>query len=271
MDIQTHYGNQDWDHLSPIQKLLHQHRKQLYEKVKEMRAFSYGERKYPRRQYNNERFHPGDNMAGFIKKYNDMVKHGGLVKTKVEWLVPYQEYEKDRAYRTREQMTEEERKYYLWPGEAGKEIPIESDWHRSSGKYPGSAIPENPLLAITVEPTFKTEFPVRHYRYTGEPFHVSLAKYWELGPDIYDPGNIMEDLIRTFHNKTVKLKFDPNHLGDRYFHIPKKPEEGPPEWRMAEATVFSLNPMTDPIATNPAARWAKAQGYMADRDWHFSL
>jgi hypothetical protein len=179
-----------------------------------------------------------------------MVKHGALVKTKVEWLVPYIEWEDEYEWKTREQLTEEQRQN-LWEDREGMWVKTESGWHRSKGEEPNT-VPENPLLAITVEPTFKTEFPVRHYRFPGEPYHVSLAKYWELGPNIYDPGNIMEDLIR-------------------YLHIPEEPEEGPPEWRMANATTMSLNPLTDPIATNPAARWAKAQGYMKKRDWHFSL
>jgi hypothetical protein len=266
----TFFNAEADSHLSPLRRQVIQHREELYEKVKKMRNYSYGERRYPKRRYIAEQKYPGDTDADFVKKYNWNVENGMWVHTKVEWLVPYEEVEYEYEWKKKKDMTEKELAN-LWPHEqhlTEHKVRKLTGWHKNWQDYAGASLPENPLLAITFTPAKDSHWPVAIYRMDDEPYHCSLAKYWELGPDIYDPGDIMEHLIFRFHNKTMKIKFDPTHKGDEYLDRDAKP---PVVKKEGLSTTFSLHPTKDAIATDPWAREAKSRGYMKDRPWHISL
>ena len=160
-------------------------------------------------------------------------------------------------------MNEEELRN-LWEGRPGNYVRKLTGWHKSKGDYAG-LVPENPLLAITVTPARDTVSPVAQSLTPGEPFHCSLAKYWELGPNMYDPGQLMEHLLLRFHNKEIRLILEPTHRGDRWFDKEER------VWKYKFASGMSLDHLRDPIATDIGAQWAKAQGSYRSRDWHISL
>ena len=118
---------------------------------------------------------------------------------------------------------------------------------------PWAPQPENPLLAITVEPERGYYFPTRHTKYPGEPYHVSIAFLYELQPivDLYVYGGTMHHLLDRFDNKTHHLLMDPN----------SSPEE----------TGLQLDPARDPIATDPVVQFLRRLGRYAGRPWHITL
>jgi len=277
----------------------------MYEKVKAKREKSFsGKERYPERLSWDDQKHPGDSIEDFVKKYNYNVEKGIWVHSKVEWLVPFEEIEYEYDWKEKDELDNVEKGIWVhskveWlvPFE---EIEYEYDWkekdelgwddykwveeqgesgmwkkrsyHKNLTESPG-LVPENPLLAITVAPASTSQsfafasssFAVARYRIPDEPFHCSLAKYWDLGPDIYDPGHCMEHLLQKFHNKTILLRLDKTDLGDRYFHKKDK------VWKEGHATTMSLDEIRDPIASDFCANWAKKQGAYAGRDWHISL
>jgi hypothetical protein len=220
------YNNQFHEHHPPINEMLEAHRQELYKKVRERRRESEYGKRYPEKEGWEERKH-GDIRLTFENVSEHIKRHGVRVRTKVEWLVPWEE--KDGYF-------DDNTGEWVW-----FDLPKVKENQR---------VPEDPLLAITVEPVRGHHFPMSRYRTPGEPFHCSLAMFWELGPEIYDRGNIMEHLLRTFHNQEHVLILDP-----------------------AEEIVSNmwLDPHKDPIATNHWVKEAKSRGYMARRPWHISL
>jgi len=263
MNAQEFFNAEFDDRLSRLQRLIKQHRQELYDRVREQRDKSYYEERYPEELQWPANAHPGDTEQDFVRKFNHLVDNGLWVNTKVEWLSPFEEVEYEYEWKNREQMNEEELER-LWPDRDWMQVRKKTGWHKTKGDYAG-LVPENPLLAITVTPARGTVLPVAQYRTPGEPFHCSLAKYWELGPNIYDPGQLMEHLLLRFHNKEIKLFLEPTHRGDRWFDKEKN------RWIDQFASGMSLDHRRDPIATDMWAQWAKAQGSYHSRDWHISL
>jgi hypothetical protein len=250
------------DQLSPLRRLVKEHRREMYDKVKAQREKSFsGEERYPKRLSWDEQKHPGDSSEDFVRRYNYNVKNGLWVHSKVEWLVPFEEIEYEYDWKEKNDLDWDDYNYVHEQGKSG--MWKQRSYHKNLTQSPG-LVPENPLLAITVTP-IANDFPVARYRIPNEPFHCSLAKYWDLGPDIYDPGHCMETLLRKFHNKRILLRLDPSHLGDRYWDKKDK------VWKEGLATTMSLNEAIDPIASDWWASWAKAQGGYIERDWHISL
>ena len=240
----------DWDEPSyEVQRLL-KHRAELFEKVKEARRrTNQGTFRYPQRLNWWDQAHPehlGRDYE-FVRRFDINVKRGVRVVAKVEWLTPVEEIE----YQPRvvNDWGEEE----------------DAPWYKTLTSSPGS-IPENPLLDITVKPTLDDVMPYARYRIPDEPWHASVAFYWELGPNIYDKGNLMEYLLEKFHNKILVLRHDPTDSGMQHWTDDATGEE-----RHGQATVMTLDKRTDPIATDIWLNMAKQKGRYRDRDWHISL
>jgi hypothetical protein len=236
------YDDDPNDELTWDQQILLKHRAELFEKVKENRKRSReGTFRYPERLNWWEQAHPeelGDEYK-FIQRFDRNVQRGVKVVTKVEWLSPIEEieYPEDR----------------------------DAKWFKTLTDTPGS-VPENPLLAITVKPVLGDVMPYARYRIPDEPWHASVAFYWELGPEIYDKGHLMEHLIKKFHNKFHTLWHDPTDSGwQRWI------DEATGEEQEGQATVMSLDVRRDPIASDMWLHWAKSQGRYRGRPWHISL
>jgi hypothetical protein len=244
------YDDDPNDELTWDEQILLRHRDELYEKVKEARRQTkQGTFRYPERLNWWEQAHPehlGPEYE-FIRRFDRNVKHGIRVVTKVEWLSPIEEIEYQPKVINR------------W----GKEE--DAPWYKTLSSSPGS-VPENPLLAITVKPVLGDVMPYARYRIPGEHWHASVAFYWELGPRIYDKDNLMEHLIRKFHNKMHTLYHTPTDSGWQKWKDEKTGED-----QEGQATVISLDPNRDPIASDLWLRAAKAKGRYYDRDWHISL
>ena len=259
------------DQLSPLRRLVMEHRREMYEKVKAQREKSLsGNERYPERLSWDEQKHPGDSVEDFVRRYNHNVYNGLWVHSKVEWLAPFEEIEYEYDWKEKHELDwDDQKKVEEW-GESG--MWKQRDYHKNLTQSPG-LVPENPLLAITVTPASTSakfgsktsSFAVAKYRIPDEPFHCSLAKYWALGPDIYDPGHCMEHLLKKFHNKTILLRLDQTHLGDRWFDKKDK------VWKEGLASAMSLDEIRDPIASDEWVRWAKKQRAHAERPWHISL
>ena len=190
----------------------------------------------------------------FDQVNNYIVHRGVTVRTKVEWLVTHTEWRPlERRWSPHKQQMD--------------------DYYEGLGGSPTG--PWDPLLAIVVEPrSGLNPFPVARYRDPDEPFHVSLAHYWELGPDIYDRGNIMENLLRTFHNKTIHLKMDPNELAvmpwrDLETGRIELGENGQPV--LYKQTGLQLDPRRDPIASSEWVLAANAKSRHGRRAPRISL
>jgi len=235
--------------ISPVQKLL-EHRKELFEKVKERRKLTNeGEFRYPSRLKWWEQAHPehlGPEFE-FVKRFDYNVRHGVKVITKVEWLTPVEEVEYQPKVLD----------------DYGK--MVNAPWYKVLSESAGS-VPENPLLAITVRPAPGFYFPYARYRIPDEPWHASVAFYWELGPNIYDKGNLMEHLLNKFQDRPHILLHDPEDSGWQKWTDEKTGEE-----HEGQATVIHLDQKRDPIATDPWLNMAKHKGRYWDRDWHISL
>jgi hypothetical protein len=236
------YDDDPNDELTWDQQILLKHRAELFEKVKEnRRRTNQGTFRYPQRLNWWEQVHPEElgPEYEFVKRFDRNVKHGLRVVTKVEWLSPIEEieYPEDR----------------------------DAKWFKTLTDTPGS-VPENPLLAITVKPVMDDVMPYARYRIPDEPWHASVAFYWELGPNIYDKGHLMEHLIKKFHNIIHKLWHDPTDSGYQYWK-----DEATGEDREGQATGMSLDKQRDPIASDEWLNWAKRQGRYRERPWHISL
>ena len=197
--------------------------------VKEHRRISDFEGyRYPSRLPREQQMHDrsGDQFS-FESQYNRLRFQGASVRTHVTWLVP----------------CEEKRGFSHLADPVDGQVSVES-----------------PLLAITVEP-YMDDFPVKKYRTPSEPFRCSLAHYWDLGPYIYEPGGIMEQLLKKFDNKFHQLRLNKD-VGPKWTD-----ENGYTRW----STGLELDENADPIATNEAARWAKSKGRFSNRHWHISL
>jgi hypothetical protein len=232
-----------------MQQLL-DHREELFERVKESRRQTkHGTFRYPERLNWWEQAHP-EHLGSeyeFIRRFDRNVERGIRVVTKVEWLSPMEEIEYQPKVINR----------------YGKEE--DAPWYKTLSSSPGS-VPENPLLAITVKPVLGDVMPYAKYRIPGEHWHASVAFYWELGPNIYDKGHLMDHLIAKFHNKFHTLRHDPSDSGWQKW---KDEETG--EVSEGQATVISLDKKRDPIASDMWLNWAKKRGRYHDRDWHVSL
>jgi hypothetical protein len=255
-----HFKKQD-----ELIQLLKEHRAALYEEVRHMRRFSEQEKRYPWKMPFWKQLHDGDTDEDFVQRYNSTVESGLWVHSKVEWLVPFEEVEFEWETKKKEDLDEDELKQ-LWPGQTELQVRKKKGWYKTLGDSTG-VVPENPLLAITVTPAWGHIFPVKQYRYEGQPWHISLAKYWSLGPDIYDKGNIMEHLLAQFHDKDLLLTLDPLHQGDQWFDKKEK------VWKKGLATGMTLDPDHDIIATDEWANRARNMGSYGNgnRDWHISL
>ena len=245
-----------------IARLLLQHRQDLFtDVIRKMAVWDYrfpppltAEQWWPQPVRDPQSGRMRTREEVFDQVFNYIADRGVTVRTKVEWLVTHVEYRK------LEQRWSDERQQY-------------EDYYEAFGGSPTG--PWDPLLAITVEPrSGLNPFPVARYRDPNEPFHVSLGHYWELGPDIYDRGNIMENLLRTFHHKTLHLVMDRNERSvmperDDDGNIVRDPATGEP--RMYRNTGLQLDRTRDPIASNPWVRAAKARSRHGRRPPHISL
>ena len=249
-------SNIDWyerhfeqDPPDAVQKLLN-HRAELFEKVKEARRrTNQGTFRYPQRLNWWDQAHPehlGPEYE-FVRRFDRNVERGVRVVTTVEWLTPIEEIEYQP--KVRNEWGEEE----------------DAPWYKTLSSSPGN-IPENPLLAITVKPVMGDVMPYARYRIPDEPWHASVAFYWELGPNIYDKGHLMEHLLEKFHNKIHTLRHDPTDSG-----MQKWTDEATGEEREGQATVMTLDQRRDPIASDMWLNWAKQKGRYHGRDWHISL
>ena len=240
----------DEDELPHIVRLLMNHRQELYEKVKANRYRSnQGTYRYPERLPWYEQAH-SDHLGPeyeFVRRFDRNVKHGFGVITQVEWLSSVEEIE-------------------IQPKEmdAYGDL-VDPSWFKTLNNSPGN-VPENPLLAITVRPAPGHAFPYARFRTPGEPFHASVAFYWDLGPQIYDRDNLMEHLLNKFHHKFHVLQHDPKDSG-----IQKWTDEATGEEHEGHATVMSLDKRRDPIASDPWLNLAKQRSRYHARDWHISL
>lgn len=209
---------------------LQEHHEELYRTVKDHRhesdfvGFRYPERYLWEQQIHNRN---GDEWS-FESIYEHIRENGIDVITQVKWLVPY----------------EEKPGFDHLPDPTKPQVPL-----------------ENPMLAITVEPARGEVFPVARYRSPNEHFHCSLAHYWDLGPNIYKPNDLIEHLLWAFDNKTIHLEMNKNT------HASYTNDWGGIGW----STTLELDEEKDPIATNRWARWAKRQGRYRNRNWHISL
>ena len=145
--------------------------------------------------------------------FDRITRFGVVVRTQVRWLSPYVEHDAP----------------------------------------PWEPQPENPLLAITVEPERGYLFPTRHTKYPGEPYHVSIAFLKELEPriDLYVYGGAMHHLLDRFDNRTHHLRMEPT--------------SGPHE------TGLQLDPERDPIATDEVVQLLRSWGRYNGRPWHITL
>ena len=238
------------DELPRIVRLLMNHRQELYEKVKTNRAHSNrGTYRYPERLRWDEQAHP-DHLGPeyeFARRFDRNVEKGFGVITQVEWLSSVEEIE----------MQPKEMNAY---GDL-----VDPEWFKTLTSSPG-LVPENPLLAITVRPSPGHAFPYARFRTPGEPFHASVAFYWDLGPNIYDRNNLMEHLINKFHHKFHLLQHDPKDSG-----IQKWTDETTGEVQEGHATVMHLDKKRDPIASDIWLNLAKQRSRYHARDWHISL
>ena len=230
-------------------RYLMNHREELYEKVKEARRLSnQGTIRYPERLNWWDQDHPEHlgREYEFVRVFDNNVRRGISVITRVEWLTPVEEIE-------------------YQPKEKNAYGDLDNaPWFKVLSSTPGS-IPENPLLAITVRPAPGHIFPVARYRIPGEPFHASVAFLWELGPNIYDKNHLMEHLIEKFHHKFHVLRHDPSDSGMQKW----KEENG--EESEGRATGIQLDRNNDPIASDIWLNWAKKKGRYHERPWHISL
>jgi len=250
------------DQLSPLRRLVKEHRREMYEKVKAQREkSSSGKERYPERLSWDEQKHPGDSVEDFIARYNHNVYNGLWVHSKVEWLAPFEEIENEYDWKEKHELDGNDWYKAEERGESG--MWKQRGYHKNLTESPG-LVPENPLLVITVTPV-ADNFPVARYRIPNEPFHITLAHYWALGPDIYDPGHCVERFLQTFHNKRMRLRLDRTHLGDRYYDKEDK------VWKMGLASTMTLDKDRDPIASDRWINWAHNQGRFAGRDFHISL
>jgi len=253
----------DVDDNEDIVRLLLQHRQDLFTRVlNNMNEWQYrfppslsDEEWWPRPERDPRTGVMRTKEEVFDQVYNYIVSRGVAVRTKVEWLVTHAEY------RRLERRWNPDRNQY-------------EDYYEGLGGSPTG--PWDPLLAITVEPrSGLNPFPVARHRDHPEPFHFSIGHYWELGPDIYDRGGIMEGLLRTLHNKTIHLKMDPTqfalyHDTDRTTGQLLFDENGQPVMR--RQTGLQLDRNRDPIATNPYIIAARARSERhGRRDPHISL
>lgn len=213
-----------------MQQRLDEHQRELYQTVIERRNISdFSGFRYPERLPWEQQMHNRNEDGWSFESIYEYIRARGVdVRTQVKWLVPFEEK----------------------PGFEGLPDPTQ----------PGVPV-ENPLLAITVEPTPGNVFPVARYRTPNEPFHCSLAHYWALGPDIYKPGHLMENLLKSFDNKIIHLSLN------KETHAKYPNDWGGESW----STGLELDEARDPIATNEWARWAKNKGRFRNRHWHISL
>ena len=146
--------------------------------------------------------------------FDRITRFGVVVRTHVRWLVPFVEREKDPKWQPP---------------------------------------PENPLLAITVVPERGYLFPTRHTKYPNEPYHVSIAKLWDLEEhiDLYVPGGAMQYLLDRFENRTHHLLMVPTSTADE--------------------TGLQLDPERDPIATDEVVQRLRSWGGYHGRPWHITL
>jgi hypothetical protein len=93
------------DHLSPIQRLMKEHRREMYEHVKAQRERSRsGKERYPERLSWDEQKHPGDSVEDFVRRYNHVVQNGLWVHSKVEWLAPFEEIEYEYDWKEKDEL-----------------------------------------------------------------------------------------------------------------------------------------------------------------------
>jgi hypothetical protein len=192
---------------------LHRHRQELSDEIRRRRNVST----HFRNLYPQpiaRRYRTHENEGYTYEYLYERIRRKGIhVRTHVKWLSPYVEHDAP----------------------------------------PWEPQPENPLLAITLEPEPGNYFPTQHTKYPGEPYHVSIAYLNDLTPriDLYVYGGVIHHLLDRFENKTHHLVMDPT--------------------KDSTETGLQLDPERDPIATDDVLQLLKSLGRYRHRPWHITL